>query len=213
MNEDVSINQASREIVVTIDGAPPLELKVPPLLGQVHSAELRGRFVLVRTARGRVSYHVDTPKHVKNRTWRLEHSLRGRMHWHSMLKILRIHCLLDDVVPRVDFHITHHRYSSGARSPSASSSRITLDKEIICASSMSTSEETISPHELGAAVAEYLFLPPELAIASSNVLVASIALLDRRLDDSLLRRIDRRRFDHPLWRRFFELRALLRPNA
>ena len=106
MSEDVRISQADRVIEVMAEGGSPLKLKVPSLLGQINSAELRGEFVLVRTAGGRISYHAATPKHVNNITWRREHSLRGKMHWHSMLKVLRTHCLLADVAPRISFHIT-----------------------------------------------------------------------------------------------------------
>ncbi len=177
------------------------------MFGEIESAELRGDFILVRTAGGRVSFHAKERPHVSNATWRDEHRVRGKMHWHSMKKALRQHCLVDAIRRRVGLHLTNYRFKSGARSSSSSKGWITVDGEIVYRCSSGAIGEGGKPHDLGGALAEYLFMRPEEAVASCSVLLASLALLDRRFPDRLFDELEADLFDEPVWRRFYELRS------
>lgn len=209
MNEGIVIDEERRLVVVSLASSEKLSLSVPPLFGCIEGAELRGDFVLVRTAGGRVSFHANNPLHVSNATWREAHPVRGRMHWHSMKKTLRTHCLIEEVSRRVDFHVTNYRFRGGARSSSSSSGWITLDREIVYRCSSGAGDDRGEPHELGAALAEYLSLAPQTAVASSKLVVAALALVDRRYPDALFNDIRVDRFDSALWRRFHRVRSSL----
>jgi hypothetical protein len=197
-----SIDHAGRVVSFALGTSETLDLRVPELLGAIQGAELRGDFVVVMTERGRISYHAETPRRVSNREWRRAHPLAGRIHWHSIRKILRNHCLIIGLAGRVDFQITHFAFESGGRSDVGAAGRVTVDGRVV----FQCSAEHGLPWELGAALAEYLFVTPREAVDSDNALVASVALLDRRLSRSELARVDRRRFEHPLWAAFYDLR-------
>jgi hypothetical protein len=168
-------------VTLSAGDGPELELTVPALFGAIEGAEPKGEFVVVRTEGGRVSFHADT----------------GKMHWHSMKKALRAHCLLPAFARRVDLHITSHQ--GGAHS-----GWITLDKQTL--HRISSDDEPEAPRRLGALLAEYLSSAPEAALRSDHVVLASLALLDRRLDLAIAEQ-NPHRFDAALWRRFHELRG------
>ncbi len=184
------------------EGESRLEMRVPTLLGAIHSAEQRGAFVVVTTDGGRVSFHADTPRRVSDLTWRQRHPLAGKLHWHSIRKALRRHCLLPGLEGRVEFLITHSRFSSGARSSSGAGGAVRVDGQTV----LQCSPDGLPAHELGAALAEYLYLQPEQALRSANVIVASLALLDRRLPAAALEERGRAAFAHPLWTACHDLR-------
>lgn len=123
------------------------------------------------------------------------------MHWHSIRKAIRTHCLMPALRDRVDFHITHSRYSSGACSSMGAGGRVVVDgRKVLQCSADPSAGHDCRPAGLGSALAGYLYADPVVALASDNVMVAAMALLDRRLDDTLFRSIERDRFGHPMWR-------------
>ena len=125
-HETFSIDHTNRLVTMTTSQKPGgvrhLEMKVPALFGDIEGVDLRGDFVVVRTANGRVSFHADTPRRVSDVTWRANHPLAGK-------------------------------------------------------------------------------------IRSDNVIVASVALVDRRLSDLVFGRIDPCHFDHSLWKALYHLRS------
>jgi hypothetical protein len=197
-----TIDHDARLVSVLYERAPRLDMRVPTLFGEIYSAELRGGFVLVLTEGGRVSFHVEAGKH-RNLGWKQRHSLAGKMHWHSIKNTFRQHCILPELRDRVAFHITHSRYSSGGRSSAGAGGSVRVDKQKV----LQCSPTGCRAHELGAALAQYLYLQPEEALASDEVLVASLALLDRRLPEAAFLGTDRHRFEHPMWISFYDLRA------
>jgi hypothetical protein len=209
MNEAIVIDEEKRLVIVPLTSSEDLELRVPPLFGAIESAELRGAFVLVRTAGGHVSFHADNPSHVNNAVWREAHPVRGKMHWHSMKKALRTHCLIPEFSRRVDLHITHYRFKSGGNSSRSSRGWITLDRETLYRCPSGVDDAHGKPYQLGAALAEYLFLAPETAVVSNNLVVASLALLDRRYPDVLFNEVPIDRFSDALWCAFHRLRSSL----
>lgn len=177
----------------------PVVMRVPRVFGEIRSAERRGAYIVVITEGGRVSFH--TPGH----------RLGGKMHWHSIRKALRAHCLIPSLGKRVAFHITHSRFPSGGLSQLGAGGHITVDGQKVLQCCSEPSDAQCRPSDLGAALAEYLFLDPEDALRSSNVLIASVALLDRRVPLSCVRSMHHDRFSHPLWASLLQLRYGLSP--
>jgi hypothetical protein len=106
----------------------------------------------------------------------------------------------------VEFFITHHAFKTGGSSSSGGAGHITVDRAIVCR----FAAEPVGgfrPAELGGALAAYLTLDVRDALASPSVLVASVALLDRRLTRELFGGVEVGRFEHPLWASFHALRA------
>ena len=152
MNEAIVIDEEKRLVIVSLTPSEDLELRVPPMFGAIKGAELRGAFVLVRTAGGRISFHTD-PWHVNDVGSHEAHPVRGKMHWHSMKKALRTHCLIPEFSRRVDLHITHYRFKNGGSSSRSSKGWITLDQEILYRCSSDVDGAHGEPYELGAALA------------------------------------------------------------
>ncbi len=214
MQEELVIDHEARLVsLLPADASGALDMSVPELFGAIHAAERRGQYIVVTTANGRVSFHADTPRRVADAGWRRAHPLAGKIHWHSIRKALRDHCLLPELSSRVDFFFTHHAYASGARSSSGSAGRVVVDRRIVYRCAQEPTEGGIRPAELGAALAEYLYLAPASALASDTMLVASVALLDRRLSDACFDRVARARFEHQLWESFYDLRASTLPEC
>jgi len=147
-----------------------VECEVPSLFGKVISAEVRGAFIVAHTDRGKASFHATG-------------ELAGKMPWHAMVKALRELCLDDRVADRLELHITHHRFSSGARGRSGVAGRVLIDGEIVARGLEQPGPGEFAPRALGAALASYLHLTPALALVSDDALVQAFALLDRRLGD------------------------------
>ena len=204
--DELHIDHATR--VVTASGeAGVTSMRVPLLFGVIESAERRGDYILIITEGGRVSFHATTPRRGTNKTWRDTHPLAGTMHWHSITKALRTHCLLAQLRRRVNFEVTHSRFSSGMRSSVGAGGRVTVDKRTVLQCSNPPTPDGCVPAELGSALAEYLYLDPVDALSSDNRIVASVALLDRRLPGAAFAAVDPKRLDYPLWISFHALRA------
>lgn len=206
MGDDLVIDADARTI--TVAGGEPREFSfaVPAVFGDLQSAERRGEFIVVFTDGGRVAYHADTPRRVSDQSWQREHSLRGKIHWHSLRKALDTHCLRSDLRKRVAFHITHSRYPSGARSGAGGGGWVSVDGQKVLQCSDSPKHD-YTPAELGAALAEYLHLEPIAARDSDNMVIAALSLLDRRLSDEAFAACARDRFQHRLWASFHDLRS------
>jgi hypothetical protein len=204
---EIVIDHPARVVSLEVEGAGALELHVPALFGEILHAERRGAFVLVKTAGGRVSFHAGAPRRVADAAWRLEHPLAGKLHWHSLRKALKTHCLLPALADRVEFFITHHAFKTGGSSSSGGAGRITVDGAIVCRFAAEPPAGGFRPAELGGALATYLTLDVRDALASPSVLVASVALLDRRLTRERFGGVEEGRFEHPLWASFHALRA------
>lgn len=187
--------QTRRIIAILSQGT--IECEVPLVFGDILSAEVRGDFIVAHTERGKASFHATT-------------ALAGKMPWHAMVKAYKSLCLLESLAGRVDLHITHHRYKSGALSRNGAAGRILIDGEIIYKGvAYPAGPDEFEPRALGAALATCLNLTPELAIASADPLVQALTLLDRRLDDAdfLALELDALRSENPLWCAFHRLRA------
>lgn len=167
-------------------------LEVPSLFGDILDAKLRKDFILVHTFEGRVSFHANG-------------DLKGLLHWHCIRKNLKEKCLLNSLTKRVDFHITHYHWGKQAKSKIGASGRITLDKNIIINFSFNPNEAEFEPFDLGAALAQYLYLDPIKAIESKNIIISAFALLDKRLSTEDINN-SRNTHNHKLWSAFKELR-------
>ncbi|MEM9159283.1 MAG: hypothetical protein AAGB46_09560, partial [Verrucomicrobiota bacterium] len=98
---------------------------------------------------------------------------------------------------------------SGAKGFSGPNAKITVDREVIFNCSVLGGSEVLHPKDIGSALAEFMFLEPHEAIDSDNVIIASTALLDRRISDRQFQAIDRKKFDHAVWNSFLNLRQSL----
>ena len=173
-------------------------LTVPRLLGGIRRAERRGRYFVVHTDGGRVSYHIDDGSALTG-WWQ-----RGCMHWQSMRQTFGAHCLCPGLDRRVQFVISDRRDERGVTVVG----RIIVDKRTVY----------ITPGGRGAkplasAVAELLHAEPSEALESANPLAASLALIDRRVSQLAVERADPRRFELPLWARLRRLRLTNREPA
>lgn len=170
-----------------------VECEVPRVFGELLSAEVRGDYIVARTTRGKASFHATT-------------KLAGKMPWHAMVKAFQSLCLLDSLVGRVDLHITYHRYKRGGKSRDGAAARVVLDGKIVYKGAGYPGPDDFEPRALGAALATYLNLTPQLALASDDPMVQALALLDRGLRDAEFLALDVGRHESPLWSAFHSLR-------
>lgn len=190
------IQDERRAVIVESSRGATWTLSVPRVLGGIRRAERKGRYFVVDTDGGRVSYHIDDGRSFVG--WWHNLPVRGRMHWQSMQKTLRRHCLLPALERRLQLSIADRR--RGHQSITVVG-RITVDKRTVY----------ITPTGQGAlplatAVGALLHRAPEDALASTDPIVASLALIDRRIGRSTVERTDPRRFELALWSRMRRLR-------
>lgn len=199
-SDEFKIDSEAR-IVTPVSAKGNVEsMRVPALFGEILSAERRGKYILVMTESGRVSYHACSPRHHHDK-------LAGKMHWHSIRKALRNHCLLPQLKTRVNFHITHTPYAGGGLSAVGAGGRVTVDKQTVL--QCSAYAHGLRPDQLGAALADYLFLDPGDAMRSDNLVTAAVALLDRRTSLVAVQRAESDRFSDEIWTAFYGLRLSL----
>jgi hypothetical protein len=113
--------------------------------------------------------------------------------------------LLPEVADRVNFTVTHHRFKSGGHSSSGAAGEVTIDRHVVAR--FSESEHDLSSAHLGRGLGGYLLITPDEALRGTDIVAASVALLDRRLSDAEFSKVDVRQFDHPLWEAFYSLRG------
>ena len=82
-----------------------------------------------------------------------------------------------------------------------------IDGEIVFKGIAYPGSDELEPRALGSALATYLNLTPQLALATADLIVQALALLDRRLGEAEFLSLDALRHTNPLWQAFHRLRA------
>jgi len=146
------------------------------------------------------------------------------MQW-SKLKSRIKDCICPELKDRIDFHVTSYRRSHDG----ADKVWITVDGNRVFACKHYRRERELAegylrglnregakvflrqvavhgPDDFGDAMRAYLDLPIAAALDSSDPFIQAFAIIDRRVGRKTIARLDISAFEHPLVRKFYDLR-------